>query len=350
MAKPTPPRMQIVSPKLVVPTRAAMEKSFTDFAIRMRKNLVPNKPVVLSDHMTVAVRHLARRAYDRRSVDCGLHKIDNADRPAIVKLAETGASLTGPASQHEVDEWSAALHAEFPWMSEISTAVMNHMRQHVGRGEPGLSLPPLLLVGPPGCGKSWYAQWVAVLAGTPSRTIDVGSGSAAFRITGTERGWSSAQSGLPVETVLATRVANPVMVVDEVCKVQKMYSTKGSVSELTTALLQMMERASAKQFECPNYRVIFDLSRVNWILTANDLDRVPAPLQDRCEVFRIPEVTPITAALMFDTLTRDRPDIEPDIREIARDAVITAAARSSISLRQIQRILEKMAQEGPLLH
>lgn len=83
-----------------------------------------------------------------------------------------------------------------------------------GCGGRGFALPPVILVGPPGIGKSHFARRLAELAMLPIRMIDVGGGSAGFRISGTEKGWSSEQPGLPVETVLATRIANPVMVVD----------------------------------------------------------------------------------------------------------------------------------------
>ena len=84
-------------------------------------------------------------------------------------------------------------------MSEVGTFLMRHMRRAIEKGRLGLSIPPILLVGPPGDGKTTYARLIAELAGTPFRQIDVGSGSAGFRITGLERGWSSAQSGVPVE-------------------------------------------------------------------------------------------------------------------------------------------------------
>ncbi|MEX1663838.1 AAA family ATPase, partial [Thioclava sp. 15-R06ZXC-3] len=79
---------------------------------------------------------------------------------------------------------------------EVSTWIMHQMLQHVASGGRGLTLPPVILVGPPGIGKSHYARKLAELAGLPVRMIDVGAGSAGFRISGTEKGWATAQSGL----------------------------------------------------------------------------------------------------------------------------------------------------------
>jgi len=99
----------------------------------------------------------------------------------------------------------------------------------------------------------------------------------------------------------------------------------------------------------PVFRLCFDLSRINWILTANDLDRVPAPMGDRCQVFQMPELTPNVACLVFDTLAAQAPAvIDPEFLAMARTEVITAAASGHVSLRQIGRILNQLARDQPL--
>jgi ATP-dependent Lon protease len=227
------------------------------------------------------------------------------------------------------------------------------MRSRVAAGRPGLSIPPLLLVGAPGAGKSWYARVVGEVAGSPVRAIDVAGGSAGFRVAGLEKGWASAGAGIPVETVLMHRIANPVFVIDEIDKAgQKVGSTSGGVTSLTTSLLQVLETETAARFECPAYRVRFDLSQMNWILTANDIDDVPGPLKDRCHVVHMPKVTPSVAALMFDTALREyEADLDADTCSLAREAVIDAAGRGHVSLRQIRRILERLGTADPqILH
>jgi hypothetical protein len=191
------------------------------------------------------------------------------------------------------------------------------------------------------------------VAGAPIREVDVGSGSSAFRIAGIEKGWASAGEGVPVETVLMHRIANPVIVVNEVDKVGvKVGSRSGGVTSLTTALLQVLEPETAGRFECPVHRIRFDLSRLNWILTANDIRLVPRPLRDRCHVFHMPLVTPDVAAQMFDTLLRDfDADIDEDVCRLVRAGVIEAAEHGHVSLRQIRRILERIAAADPqILH
>ena len=338
---------QIVAPDLYVPPEAELERQIRAFMLRMRQNLDPSADE-LDYRQKLRAKELAGRVRKRRLDESGLAALKEEQRAAITDLARRGARIVGPDTPHQVDEWAAEVHGRTPWMGDLTALLMRCMRSRICDGQPGLSIPPLLIVGEPGNGKSWYAHMIAELVGAPFREIDVGAGSAAFRISGLEKGWSSASAGIPVETVLQYRIANPVLIVNEICKSpHSIGSTNGSVSSLTTALLQMLEIETASRFECPAWRVRFDFSRLNWILTANDIDRVAAPLRDRCTVFRMPTVTDEIAAMMFDTLSRDFPMIDPEALGLARTAVLDAAERGHVSLRQIRRILLMLAAEPP---
>lgn len=168
-----------------------------------------------------------------------------------------------------------------------------------------------------------------------------GAGTAAFRIAGTEKGWSSAQFGLPVETILQRRVANPLMGVDEIDKAGTIYSSKGTSSSLTTALLGLLDPGTAPRFECPGLRVAFDMSRVIWVLTANDGHLIPPPLRDRCRVFHMPEMTQDMALAFFDRLARDICG-EDGMKAQVRAFVAGQASTGDISLRQIARLIETL--------
>jgi hypothetical protein len=273
-----------VLPSVVdVPKLEDLENHFIQFWTSMRRNIHgTSRKAKLEYSMERKAKALVSDAHRRRLNEAGLSGVKADARPAVIALARKGARLSGPSCEHEVHQLAAALHAESRWMQDVSAWIMTQMLRHVAGGGHGLSLPPFILAGPPGVGKSHYARTLAGLAAVPVRMIDVGGGSAGFRISGTEKGWSTEQPGIPVEMILATRTANPVIIVDEIDKATTTYGTRGASSSLTTSLLQMLEGTTAAHFECPFYRLPFNMSRVVWIMTANDADLIPA----RCETDR----------------------------------------------------------------
>jgi hypothetical protein len=254
------------------------------------------------------------------------------------------ARLAGPNTAESVHELAAALHAEAPWLDPVSTSIMRQGLAHVASGGVGLRFDPMILVGPPGCGKTHFARLVAEFARTPREIIDVGSGGSGFRIAGVEHGWSSARSGVPVELITATAVANPVIIVDEVCKSGVgMRSVDGRSTSLTTSLLQLLERSSAEHFTCPFLRTRVDMSHVNWILTANYENQIPEPLLDRCQVFRVDVRDPAHLVSFFKRAAGD--DVEPEEMERVRVFVeeMCEVGRPP-SLRQMGRMARAMRQ------
>ncbi|MCU9847824.1 AAA family ATPase [Defluviimonas sp. WL0024] len=331
-------RLQVLSRDLIVPDQKETLDGFRAFALRMKRHLRPN--ATLSYNMLETTSSLAKRCHARRLREAGLTRVKEDLRNELIALARSGGKLVGPTSLDEVDILAARLHAESPWMFALTTFLMRHMRGFVRSGGVGLHLPPIILAGPPGVGKSWWARSVAGAAGLPLRLIDVGSGTAAFRVAGTEKGWGTAQPGLPVECVLSAHVANPVMLVDEIDKAGTVYSTSGSPSSLTTALLQFLDPGTAPRFECPFARVTFDMSRVIWVLTANDPDRIPAPLRDRCRVFHMPEITSDMAIQFFDRIAQDIGDNDGLKAEARAFVAGSASGPNRLSLRQIGQVVE----------
>jgi hypothetical protein len=344
--------MPVLSPALAIEDIWDIRKRFLDFVYRMRENFLPSEEVASLKHFkTQRIQDLATACHERKVRQAGLTRVSDKDKKDIFALARSGGRLIGPATLPDVDVLAARLHDKSPWMSGVTTFLMHHMRSFVRSGGVGLNLPPVILTGPPGVGKSWFARSIAEAAALPMRLIDVGAGTAAFRIAGTEKGWGSAQPGLPVETMLQTHVANPLMVVDEIDKAGTIYSMSGSSSSLTTALLGLLDPGTAPKFECVGTRVRFDMSRVIWVLTANDADRIPAPLRDRCRVFHMPSVTTEMALAFFDRMARDICDAD-GLKSAARAFVARQAGLGRISLRQIARLVETLrsSDDGEPIH
>ena len=264
-------------------------KKIKRFSLLDDDETLPEMPVVTSSDRR-KVHRRAERLHEAQQIASGLSHLKKDDLKALQPL-RLGVDLVTVTSEDWADEVAAMLHAEFPWMGPATTEVWLALRRAAVEGEVAISLPNLLLVGPPGIGKSAWARRLAEILCLPSCVIEIASGATNFRIVGLERGWSSGMPGRPLETIIAHRVANPIVIVDEICKDQSMRNSRGNVSSASDGLLSLMEPMTATNWECPYYRVRFDMAHVNWILTANDLDKVSEPLRSRSTVVFLDEIS-----------------------------------------------------------
>jgi hypothetical protein len=126
---------------------------------------------------------------------------------------------------------------------------------------------------------------------TPALCYEATTENASFGIVGSQRAWGNAVPGRLIQTILQTRVGNPVVVVDEVEKAGMASSNNGQSHNLTGALLPLLEPATARRWSCPFYEVRFDMSWVIWVLTSNSCHLLPEPLLSRCPPIRLPHLS-----------------------------------------------------------
>ena len=91
--------------------------------------------------------------------------------------------------------------------------------------------------------------------------------------------------------MLSKRTTNPLIVVDEICKAQTITSNGAPRHAFADTLLSLVEPTTAVKWECPYFRVRFNMSHVSWVLTSNCIEDVPEPVRNRCQVIEIPDVT-----------------------------------------------------------
>lgn len=200
---------------------------------------------------------------------------EDQPRKDLVERLNRPKLLMGPKSVHEAHECAAHIHARSPWMSEASAFLMSEVERRIRSGLRFTGFAPLLLHGGPGVGKTHYARFVAEAFGPPLMVLDGASMVSVFQIAGVERGWGTAATSPIVRFIAETGVANPIVVIDEVDKV----GGDSRAGRLHSALLGQLEGSSSKQWRCPFTEMTLDLSRVSWVLTANDLGQVPPPLK-----------------------------------------------------------------------
>ena len=145
-----------------------------------------------------------------------------------------------------------------------------------------LEITPILLLGPPGVGKTHFAREVAELLGTGMGFISMSSLTAGWVLSGSSSQWKGARPGKVFETLVDGQYANPVMVVDEIDKARSehAYDPLGS-------LYSLMEHDTAASFVDEFAEVPIDASQVIWIATANDERSIPEPILNRMNVYQV---------------------------------------------------------------
>jgi len=266
------------------------------------------------------------------------------DEKARLAEIKDGVRAVTVKTESRADEIAAEVHAQMPWMAPATEVAWHAMRRCAQQGAPVFRLPPMLLVGPPGIGKSHWSRALAAALGVPTSLVDAAAEAASFSVAGMQRGWANAAPGKPLDTILNHGVLNPLVIVDEVEKAGAVRDTSGTRHNLTEALLALLEPISAARWECPFYRVPFDMSGIGWIMTANSRGGLPEPLLSRCPPLMLPALS-LPDLIGF----AEREGAARDLTAPALEAVIETLHQQrdradALSLRVVQRMLDRAEQ------
>ncbi|TNF58854.1 MAG: AAA family ATPase [Burkholderiales bacterium] len=222
----------------------------------------------------------------------------------------------------------APLYEQLPNFTEV----LDDVRRHVALSQDSrdsLEVTPILLLGPPGVGKTHFARQIADLLGTGMNLIPMSSMTAGWLLSGSSSQWKGAKPGKVFEALVDGQYANPVIVVDEIDKAgsDAQYDPLG-------ALYSLLEHDTAQNFVDEFAEVPIDASHVIWITTANDERAIPDPILNRMNVFEIsppsPEAARRIAAQLYRGIRGEHDwgqRFDPEVPDDVLDLLATLAPR-----------------------
>jgi ATP-dependent Lon protease len=195
------------------------------------------------------------------------------------RMRELGGSryIIKPSTHTAVDD----LYGASPNFGAVIDDLKKYLALAVA-GNEAVQFTPILLLGEPGLGKTWFAKKLAQALGTGFEFVSMSSLTAGWVLTGASAQWHNARPGKVASTLIEGDYANPVVVLDEVDKSggDHRYDPMG-------ALYTLLERDTASSFKDEFIDVGMDASHILWVATANDESPIPEPILNRMNVYVI---------------------------------------------------------------
>jgi ATP-dependent Lon protease len=269
----------------------------------------------------------------------------------------------GKRSEDRLDlvEARSILDADHTGLDDVKERIVEHLAIRKLRKERGLdpvesdgpspgrggSGAILVLVGPPGVGKTSLGESVARALGRQFVRVALGGVRDEAEIRGHRRTYVGAQPGRIVRALKEAGTMNPVLLLDEVDKLGNDWR-----GDPTSALLEVLDPAQNHTFRDHYAEVDLDLSDVLFLATANVLDTIPGPLLDRMELLRLDGYTEdekVTIALgHLLPRQRERNGLQPgevEVTDAAVRQVVTGYTREA-GVRGLERELGRLLRKA----
>jgi ATP-dependent Lon protease len=237
------------------------------------------------DEILKAAKEFSKVALNKMSGKriLALESIEKTEDRSTKATCERFESLTQiPVKLAKINDTSIlkqTLDNEFPWFSEITEKLIkNLLIRQLGTG--AFYLPPMVILGPPGIGKTSYVNRLSQLVNVPFRVMNMAGKNDNRDLVGTARGWGTGHPSMPITLINEYQIGNPIVILDELDKC----GGSDNNGRALDSLLPLLEPSSASrvydEFLCGHANFSF----VSWIGTANNIKQLPTTLLSRLDV------------------------------------------------------------------
>ena len=265
------------------------------FFLREQLKAIQQELGIAKDDRTADVDRFRERLETRQVPEAALKRInDELDKLSILETGSPEYAVTrnyldvmtelpwGVYSTDNLDLQHAReiLDRDHDGLEDVKDRIIEFLAVGALKGQVGGSI--ILLVGPPGVGKTSIGRSVAAALDRKFYRLSLGGMRDEAEIKGHRRTYIGALPGKFIQAIRDAKTANPVIMLDEIDKIGASYH-----GDPASALLEVLDPEQNTEFLDHYLDVRFDLSKVLFMCTANQLDTIPAPLLDRMETIRL---------------------------------------------------------------
>ncbi|MHB8728501.1 MAG: endopeptidase La [Sulfuricaulis sp.] len=273
----------------------SMEKRQREFLLREQMKAIQKELGIAKDDRTAEIEKFRARLKDLTLPEEAQKRIDEEmEKISVLEVGSPEYGVTrnyldwltqlpwGKYSKDNLDLKNARkiLDRDHDGLADVKERIIEFLAVGSMKGEIAGSI--LLLVGPPGVGKTSIGRSIAQALGRKFYRFSLGGMRDEAEIKGHRRTYIGAMPGKFLQAIKDVGVANPVIMLDEVDKIGASYQ-----GDPASALLEVLDPEQNREFLDHYLDVRFDLSKVLFVSTANQLDTIPAPLLDRTEIIRL---------------------------------------------------------------
>lgn len=198
-----------------------------------------------------------------------------------------------------------SLETDFPHCAKVVTMLRRRAALAYCSSNPAFGFPPLLLIGPPGVGKTLFAKRLAATMLVPCTVLDMSSLHTAFSVVGLDVGYSQGRAGL-IWDLLQQECMAPIVVLDELDKA----CSDRRADDTTGFLYSLLEPVTATRFTDAAVGLPVDASRIGWIATCNCTDDLDPAIASRFTILEVDQPTrkqmpAVVASIHRDILARE---------------------------------------------